>query len=85
MPKILAYTQIIGVCSKCKCLLRLYALSQNACIFSKYMRMSKIYVHVQNICACPKYMRTSRIYAPKLCGIVKYVRLHNILYIQDGR
>ena len=30
-------------------------------------------------------MLISKIYAPKLRGIVNYVRLHNIWYIQDGR
>ncbi len=74
LPKTLAYTQNIGVCSKCKRLLRIYALSQNVCVFSKYMHMSGIYAHVKNICAFPKYMLISKIYAPKLCGIVKLLR-----------
>ncbi len=71
---------------------KMYASSQNICASPKYMRMSIIYTHFQNICACPKYMRISKIYAhfqkymrPKLCGIVKYMRLHNIRYIPDGR
>ncbi len=87
LPKILAYTQNIGACLKYLLIQvhELLASAQNVGAFSKYMRNLKIYAHVQNMCAYPDYMRISKTYAPKPRGIVKYVRLHNIRYIQDGR